>query len=451
MKWQPRVFRKKAVDNDAPVKPKNIVVEGNEKHATRNGQKPKRSLPFFPLPTLGTSSVSASSRDASEEKSMPRIGIHLSTGELREEAKARGIDSCYLPNNKVDLLEFLVDGSIHLRETEAWKDIENLRNKMEMDCRRIEQEKEAQCPKETEEIAGKHNDPLRPCGEQGIDWARENSLLEETMQLTLPTRYYGKEASHFTDDTSTCVVTVAEESLVERTMLNLLEGNYNLAHLACGGGSTATPCTAVVPPQALLSKPLWGEGHSLNGSDDDSDSDSDSDSENDSECGSDGDLEDDQGIAPAERAIDMKLQHSVRWQAALQFEQWIIDPPTKNKNTEESSGNGFTVWCSYLSSTMASSKTPKLLTKHFDSSYKNLDDANDRARYLFYWQNPWAHPEDMEDIVNVKSETEDSTSSFYCVHPDGEEWRVSVVPDSVFKYLDHASQERHNLDTKGDF
>ena len=115
--------------------------------------------------------------------------------------------------------------------------------------------------------------------------------------------------------------------------------------------------------------------------------------------------------------------------------------------------SAFTVWCSFSSAGAATSSTrpPK---KHFDASYKNLEDANDRARYLFYWNNPWAHPEDMANIVMIKSDNsayKDCANTFHCVHPNGEQWSVSVVHDSAFKYLDNATEERHSFEDDGSF
>ncbi|CAB9510981.1 expressed unknown protein [Seminavis robusta] len=65
----------------------------------------------------------------------------LTMAELQDEAMARGIERQFLPSNKKDLLEFLVDGSIYLRKTKTWMDVERLKGKMAADCRRIEERK----------------------------------------------------------------------------------------------------------------------------------------------------------------------------------------------------------------------------------------------------------------------------------------------------------------------
>ena len=50
---------------------------------------------------------------------------------------------------------------------------------------------------------------------------------------------------------------------------------------------------------------------------------------------------------------------------------------------------GYTVWCSdgYGNDGWHSYEGPP--DKEFDSTYKTKEDANERARYLFYWKNPW--------------------------------------------------------------
>jgi hypothetical protein len=135
------------------------------------------------------------------------------------------------------------------------------------------------------------------------------------------------------------------------------------------------------------------------------------------------------------------------WDAFRQFESWIITPPPNNKIPDGSSKKGFTVWCSISSDTTSGSPE-----KLFDTTYKKMTDANDRARYLFYWKNPWGmSPQKMLEVVHIKSDTSSNAtnaSTFHCVNSNADEtWIVSVVNDATFLYLDSARHYRHNLDS----
>ena len=87
-----------------------------------------------------------------------------------------------------------------------------------------------------------------------------------------------------------------------------------------------------------------------------------------------------------QRALQVEEAH--RWDATLQFQPTIIKPPDKNKQLN-SSTDGFVVWCSdgYGNDGWHSYNPPP--DQHFETIWKTAKEANDRARYLFFWKNSY--------------------------------------------------------------
>jgi hypothetical protein len=86
-------------------------------------------------------------------------------------------------------------------------------------------------------------------------------------------------------------------------------------------------------------------------------------------------------------------------------------------------------------------------TKEFDSTWTTKSDANERARYVFYWKNTWGM--DPEEI-HCDEEVEIDGLKKYKVQPDDSStWTVGVVPDIAFKYLDNADCTRRKRDDHG--
>jgi hypothetical protein len=62
---------------------------------------------------------------------LPCIRAKLTLKALQEEAQARGLEKKGLPKRKIDLLHHLVDGTIHISETVAWKKVMEYRLEIE--------------------------------------------------------------------------------------------------------------------------------------------------------------------------------------------------------------------------------------------------------------------------------------------------------------------------------
>jgi hypothetical protein len=135
-----------------------------------------------------------------------------------------------------------------------------------------------------------------------------------------------------------------------------------------------------------------------------------------------------------------------QWNAEKQFEKRIITLGSANRKPDGSSMKGFTVWCSDWSTSPYNTDEPR--TKYFDSTWSSQADANERARYLFYWKNYWgADPEEIERDEEAGSRKNIGGLIQYCYSADGgSSWRVGVVPDSAYPYLDESSMGRYHSD-----
>ena len=148
------------------------------------------------------------------------------------------------------------------------------------------------------------------------------------------------------------------------------------------------------------------------------------------------------------REEEEEAQHRAKWDAKQQFKSSIINPPDKNLDPDGNKTKGFTVWCSdgYGNDGWHSYEGPP--TKEFDATYKTKEEANNRARYLFHWKNPWGL--DAEEIAENSGEIYKSVRNelvTYEVTPDDSTtWTVGVVPDAAYSHLDNARSRRHDYD-----
>lgn len=130
-----------------------------------------------------------------------------------------------------------------------------------------------------------------------------------------------------------------------------------------------------------------------------------------------------------------------------QFEESIIKPSTQNKKVDGNEKKGYTVWCScgYRPDGFHSYSGPPEV--EFDTTYMSKDEANARARYLFFWKNTWGwKPEQIEENDEVKKVLINGLVKYEVWPDDSEVWTVAVVPDVAFEYLPEASKTRHTYD-----
>jgi hypothetical protein len=139
-------------------------------------------------------------------------------------------------------------------------------------------------------------------------------------------------------------------------------------------------------------------------------------------------------------------EEQIRWDATNRFQPAIITLPKKNKDS--SSQLGYTVWCSDGYDRDGWHSWAGEPDKEFDSSWKTKEEANKRAEYLFFWRNPWGvEPNQVNDENGSPSSKVNDGMHKWTVRPtDSSRWTVGVVPSAAFAHLEKATLRRHHHD-----
>jgi hypothetical protein len=338
--------------------------------------------------------------------------------ELKEEAVARGIDMKTLARiNKDELLNMLVVGSPCIIKTDAWDEVVRLRKKFADERQKAEQlewqrqediyRKEEQKRKEREKKQQEQREKHR---------AEEISKQGEFHSLSVPQTVHG------------CKLAETKHLLFYGS-----PRSYNARCTECrhfGVEYTCERCDYDICKDCFKEKTMTP-------------------SEKKAEAKRKAALEKERQEAAAERRRlqeEEEEKHRKKWDPKTHFAEKIINPSNKNKDPDGNKSKGFTVWCSdgYGNDGWHSYEGP--LTKQFDTTYATKKEANERARYLFHWKNPWgSEPEEIENDQFNKSTKEGMVT--YTVTPDDSStWTVAVVPDAAFAYLDNATRSRHGYD-----
>jgi len=116
-----------------------------------------------------------------------------------------------------------------------------------------------------------------------------------------------------------------------------------------------------------------------------------------------------------------------------QFSNSVRNPPAKH--TGEHNKLKYTVWqsCGYGYDGWHSYEGPP--EKTFNSSYATLKEANERAEYAFYYQNPWGLQGDELPYAETDKVSNQGFRFLECTPDDSECWTVSVVPSIAFDYI----------------
>ena len=99
------------------------------------------------------------------------------------------------------------------------------------------------------------------------------------------------------------------------------------------------------------------------------------------------------------------------------------------------SGKGFTVWHSLTGSPKKPGSRQSAETREFDSSYARLVDANARARFKFYCENPWGRSVEQLGTgeYGIESQVDLAGHVKFAVRDaDHGVWTVGVAPDANF-------------------
>ena len=417
----------------------NERKEKSEAEATAGRLQKELSFAKAELNTLQneTKDQAASSEPASKKRKGPPKGgtvvKSMKVGELREEAVARGMDFKVLTKmNKDTLLENLCVGSARLTKTDAWQEILAVRAKYQSQREDAAEKKlaaqEAERRRQEEEWQRQEELRLKQEAERRAKLIEERAK-EKASQAAKHTHSFPK---------------VHPKRLAKSCELMLKGRPRNRQYICCDKCRHYTT-------------PLW------TCEEDDFDI-----------CGEcfrvENMTEKEKAVEAKRRAKEAKKaaeeaarmreeeekeekERQKKWLPENNFKPHIYMLSKKNLDPGGNGSKGWTVWCSdgYGNDGWHSYQGPP--TKHFDSTFATKEDANARAKYLFYWKNSYGYGvEEMHDHCweGNKRETGEGLVE-YTVHPDDSTiWTVAVVPDSAFPYLDNTTMERHYFDRDND-
>jgi predicted nucleic acid-binding Zn-ribbon protein len=140
-----------------------------------------------------------------------------------------------------------------------------------------------------------------------------------------------------------------------------------------------------------------------------------------------------------------------KWDPKSHFKPNIINPPDANLDPDvkkgyvvwSSDGYGYDGWHSYEG-------PPE---KVYDSTWSTKANANERARYLFHWKNPWGHEaEHMMEEEHIVESKNDGLIKYVTSPDDSSTWTVAVTPAAAFAHLDNVRKfGNHHDDDEEDY
>lgn len=134
-----------------------------------------------------------------------------------------------------------------------------------------------------------------------------------------------------------------------------------------------------------------------------------------------------------------------KWDPKSQFKPNIINPPDANLDPEVK--KGYVVWSSdgYDNDGWHSYEGPP--DKVYDSTWSTKANANERARYLFHWKNPWGHkPDHMVEEEVIDESKNDGLVKYVTSPDDSTTWTVAVTPAVAFAHLDNVRKFGNHSD-----
>ena len=360
----------------------------------------------------------------------------MKVSDLKDEAAARGVDTTGM--NKGRLLEVLGVGSALIVKTEAWRQIVLLRAKFENERQVAEEKRRAAEELENErqhQLYLKQQKEAREC-----QLKREKEEQEKRKKVRAAEIISQREQHvHRYPTVHGCKLAKTSELMMHGTTRTYNRINCDDCRNFIWSNDakfTCEECDFDICQDCFKEKTMTPE-------------------EKKAEAKMKADLEKERREREAEERRLQKEEEAKRmakWDPKKQFKSSIIEPTDKNVDPDGNKMKGYTVWCSdgYGNDGWHSYEGPP--DKEFDSTYKTKDDANERARYLFYWKNPWGqtaqeileggycggedHHKSMKNgLVTYEDTPDDSTT-----------WTVAVVPDAAFAYLENARNRRHSHD-----
>ena len=377
----------------------------------------------------------------------------MKVAELKEEALARGIDVKELASmNKDALLSALVVGSPRITKTDAWDEIVTLRKtfaderQKAAQLERRRQQEAAELERQRREEIYRRQEQQRREEERKWKEQREKNRAEEISKqgefhsLKVPKNVHKCKLA-FTKD----------------LCLHGSPRSYNTACTECGGRYdveySCEQCDFDICNKCFKEKTMTP-------------------AEKKAEAKRKAAEEKERQKAAAEwrrREEEEEAKHLKKWDPKTHFADKIVNPSDTNKDPDGNKSKGFTVWCSDGYGNDGWHSYEGAPAKEFDTTYATKEEANDRARFLFQWKNPWgwgaeefeerlicsekstktglAIPKQFWDEYEVTNTRIKDGMVTYAVTPaDSTTWTVSVVPDAAFAYLDNAKRARHYHD-----
>lgn len=372
------------------------------------------------------------------------IGKSMKAAELKEEAVARGINvKEWKHMNKEALLEMLVVGSRSIIKSEAWDEVVNLRktfaDERQKAAQMEEQRREELYRKEEQERREQEKKRLEQREKNRADEIRQQAVLHS---LSVPKNVHGCKLA-FTKD----------------LLFHGAPRNYNVRCSQCGGcyGSieySCEKCDYDICNDCFKVKTMTPAEKKV-------------------EAKRKAAEEKERQKAAAERRRLQEEEEAKRrkkWDPNTHFANKIVNPSDKNKDPDGNKSKGFTVWCSDGYGNDGWHSYEGAPAKEFDTTYATKKEANERARYLFQWKNPWGFgAEEFDDRLGCSDKstkeglaiyrefgrhehgvtnksTKDGMVSYTVTPDDSTTWTVSVVPDAAFAYLENATKTRHCYD-----
>jgi len=391
-----------------------------------------KTEPVLSAPTSNIATTAATVKPPAAKKAttvvQPRISKKLTLAQLKEEAVARGLQNNeQLPKTKADLLHFMVDGSIHVAESIEYKQYQNLLKRIEEERPQLYQQSlashEAELQKQDQRRQQKADkDRLVREEKAGQDrLAREAARTSEiNAQTSLHEHSFPRVHPHLL--ARTC----------ELTTNGIPRSNTSRCDL-CGNASffgpnrgvyTCEQCDWDVCADCFQERNMTPQERR--------------------------EKEETKRILQEkcrERARQRQAEEERRWDAKQQFAAGIIKPTTTHK-TLDAKDHKYVVWCSdgYGNDRWHSHNPPP--DQHFDTCWKTAKEANDRARYLFFWKNSYGvDPDEVSDDNGLpKPDFRDGLVTYSVEPADSTRWTVGVVPAAAFRHLPEATTERHTFD-----
>ena len=353
---------------------------------------------------------------------------------MKEEAVARGVDVKEVSRlNKGELQQLLVIGSTCITKTDAWGEVLRLREKFQKDrqaAAELEQERQYQLYlKEEKEAQERHKKQLIEARERQ---KREQERKEKERAAELIAQV--EKHTHYHPKVHGCKLAKTGELLKDGSprMYGRLQCDACMRPIYNDLGYTCEACDYDICQDCFKEKTMTPE-------------------EKKAEAKRKAKEEKERREIEAERRRleeEEEAQYRAKWDAKQQFKSSIINPPDKNLDPNGNKMKGFTVWCSdgYGNDGWHSYEGPP--TKEFDATFKTKEEANNRARYLFHWKNPWGlgAEEIAENSGEIHKSVKNELVTYEVTPDDSSTWTVGVVPDAAYSHLDNASSRRHGYD-----